>query len=142
MNWIDFSAGKHKVRATTYCMKIRIYDDSIRLRLDRDEVESVGQGRTVECNTRFAGGAEFRYRLITTDTDAVGAGFDDGCIEIRLPRSSAQHWATDDTEVSIRGENEIDGGALTLLVEKDFECLDPRPGENQSIRFINPKAAS
>lgn len=121
-------------------MKIRIYDDSIRLRLDRSEVDDVGEGNSVDGCTRFPGGAEFRYRLAMTDSDAVSADFSDGCIEVSLPKPTAEHWATAETEVSIRGENSIDGGVLTLLIEKDFECLDPREGEDQSNRFVNPKA--
>jgi hypothetical protein len=36
-------------------MKLRILDDSIRLRLDRDEVEHLGAGGAVEGATRFPG---------------------------------------------------------------------------------------
>jgi len=121
-------------------MKIRIHDDSIRLRLDRGEVDRIGEGRPVDCRTRFAGGAEFHYRLISADCDAVYAGFNEGRIEVRLPRSAATHWATNEMEVSLRGKNDLGDGALTLLIEKDFECLEPRTGEDQSNRFVNPKA--
>ena len=38
-------------------MKLRILDDSIRLRLDRDEVEHLGAGGAVEGATRFLGGS-------------------------------------------------------------------------------------
>jgi len=121
-------------------MKIRIHDDSIRLRLDRSEVDDIGRGQAVDCRTRFASGAEFRYRLMSADCDVVSANFNEGRIEVSLPRSTATHWATDETEVSIRAENDLGDGAIALLIEKDFECLDPRDGEDQSNRFVNPKA--
>jgi len=121
-------------------MKIRIHNDSIRLRLDRSEVDEIGAGKPVDCRTRFAGGAEFHYRLIVAACDSVSADFNQGRIEVSLPKSAAEHWATDETEVSIRGENGISDGALALLIEKDFECLEPRTGEDQSNRFVNPKA--
>ena len=121
-------------------MKIRISDDSIRLRLDRREVDDIGQGKSVSCSTRFSGGAAFQYGLLVVDGDSVTADFSDGCIEVSLPRKTALRWARDETEVSIHGENEFEGGALALLIEKDFECLDPREGEDQSNRFVNPKA--
>lgn len=123
-------------------MKIRIHDDSIRLRLDRREVDSIGEGRSVDCCTRFIGGAEFHYRLLSADCDAVSAVFNEGRIEVRLPKPAAEHWARNDMEVSIRGENDLGDGALALLIEKDFECLEPRAGEDQSNRFVNPKAVS
>ena len=123
-------------------MKIRIYDDSVRLRLDRSEVDAVGQGDAVVCRTRFPGGAQFRYQLNSDAVEAVTASFDDGCIRVAIPHSVAEHWASDESEVSIRGTADIEGGALTLLIEKDFECLEPRQGEDQSNRFINPKAVT
>ncbi len=123
-------------------MKIRINDNSIRLRLDRREVEEIGEQRAIECCTKFTGGNDFRYRLKVSDTKTVKAFFSEGCIEVALPRPIAEHWVRDEAEVSIQGENDIDGGSLKLLIEKDFECLEPRSGEDQRNRFINPKAVS
>ncbi len=40
-------------------MKLRILDDSIRLRLDRDEVERLGNGGEVEAVTRFPAAPNF-----------------------------------------------------------------------------------
>lgn len=121
-------------------MKIRIYDDSVRLRLDRSEVEAVGRGEAVSSCTRFPGGAEFRYQLATAEVAAVSADFADGIIAVTLPLVTAQHWATNETEVSIHGAADHAEGELSLLIEKDFECLEPRSGEDQSNRFQNPKA--
>ena len=122
-------------------MKIRIYDDSIRLRLDRSEVEQIGSGEPVICKTRFGDGNEFVYQLSLHDEDDVAATFSAGCVSVMLPVPVARHWAGTETEISIRGEQSLDDGALSLLIEKDFECLDPREGEDQSNRFKNPKAA-
>jgi hypothetical protein len=37
------------------------------------------------------------------------------------------------------GEQVLDDGAkLTILVEKDFACLTPREGEDESDMFPNP----
>ena len=41
--------------------------------------------------------------------------------------------------MSIVAEQCLGEGALKLLIEKDFECLDPRDGEDQSNRFRNPR---
>ena len=117
-------------------MKIRIYNDTLRLRVDRTEAEQIGRGETVACATRFASGQTFAYRLSVGDTDAVRADFDQGTIAVILPTATAEHWSSDATEVSIVAED----GGLQLLIEKDFECLDPREGEDQSNRFKNPKA--
>ncbi len=119
-------------------MKIRILDDSIRLRLDRDEVDRIGRGQPVIARTKFPDRSVFSYEL---HVDALSgaetvAAFSHGVIRLTVPTEQARHWATDDSEVSISGQC----GSLELLIEKDFECLQPRSGESQSNRFANPKA--
>lgn len=122
-------------------MKIRIHDDSIRLRLDRDEVNQIGRGTTIACTTHFPDGAGFGYHLGTGPVDSTRATFSDGCIALTLPNGEARRWAEDETAVSIDVQQPLaDGASLRLLVEKDFECLEPRAGESQSNRFRNPKA--
>jgi hypothetical protein len=120
-------------------MKIRIFDDHVRLRLDRAEVLTVSEGRTVHCHTRFPDGMVFGYRLEPGVPEAA-ARFEAGTVVVGLPDSAVQQWATDDSEVSIRFSLPVSGGNLHVLVEKDFECLDPREGEDQSNRFVNPKS--
>lgn len=117
-------------------MKIRILDDSIRLRLDRSEVAAIAQGDSVDCATHFPGGTTLHYRL-RVDED-VSATFSDGAIEVSIPQAAARHWALTDSEVSLQRRLPAGGHELSLLVEKDFECLEPRAGEGQSNRFPNP----
>ena len=121
-------------------MKIRINGDSVRLRLDRSEVERIGHSEMIECVTHFPHGAQFRYQLAVGPDDQVTAQFDKGCIQVVLPESSAKAWAGDEQAVSLRGCEALSDGTLVLLIEKDFECLEPRAGEDQSNRFKNPKA--
>ena len=120
-------------------MKIRILDDSVRLRLERAEVDAIGRGEPVESATRFPGGGTFRYRL-ETGAAQTHATFDDGCICLAVPADAARQWAETETNVSLTGEGALPDGQLRLLIEKDFECLEPRDGESQSNRFRNPKA--
>ena len=122
-------------------MKLRILDDTIRLRLERTEVEALGAGTAVACSTHFPGGAAFGYRLETA-ADAAEAEFSAGAITVRLPANVLRAWAEDETAVSIRESFDLAEGMLAVLVEKDFECLEPRAGESQANRFQNPKAAS
>lgn len=122
-------------------MKIRIHDDSIRLRLNRGEVEQIGRLESVTCATHFPSGDVFSYQLSVSDAGATTtAEFREGGIEVVLSAPQAQQWALSETEVSIVVDAPIANGSLALLIEKDFECLDPRDGEDQSNRFRNPKA--
>ena len=122
-------------------MKIRIHDDSIRLRLDRDEVERVGRGETVTCRTHFPRDRVLTYCLMVDDGPRVTASFHDHAISVVIPRGQAARWAATE-QVSVQGQESAGGLSLNLLIEKDFECLEPRPGENQDNRFPNPKAGT
>jgi hypothetical protein len=51
-------------------------------------------------------------------------------------------WAASE-QVSIEGEQTLDDGEkLSILVEKDFACLAPRPGEDESDMYANPDVDS
>jgi hypothetical protein len=117
-------------------MKIRILNDAVRLRLERDEVDAIRVGKSVEASTHFADAQVFSYCIRVADVRSVESSFRDSCLTVVLPVRMASEWANDETAVSIAGEH----GPTSVLVEKDFECLDPRAGEDQSNRFRNPKA--
>ena len=118
-------------------MKLRIRGDSVRLRLKRHEVEAIGAGECVVEQTRFPGSA-LTYRLDVTDGDHISAAYARGELAIRLPRPLAANWANTD-EVSLVGNS----GDLSILVEKDFQCLAPghhRPDEDDEDTFPHPEA--
>lgn len=121
-------------------MKLRIVDDSIRLRLTVSEVASIARGASVESRTRFPS-ATFDYALCVGDVPQIAARFDSARIVVTLPKAVATRWAGG-TEVSLHGDQRTDGGALRILVEKDFTCVEPREGEDQGDLYPNPKSAS
>jgi len=101
----------------------------------------VGRGEAVTGKTHFPRDRVFTYSLSVHDGPRVNAAFHDHTISVVVPRTVAEHWAASD-EVSIKGQENASGISLNLLIEKDFECMDPRPGEDQSNRYPNPKATS
>ena len=96
------------------------------------------EGR-VSAVTAFPGGARLEYALeASTDAGAAAARFDDGRLVVSLPRTAVQQWAGSE-EVSVTGAEPLEGGeALRILVEKDFRCLTPREGEDESDMFPHP----
>jgi hypothetical protein len=122
-------------------MKLRLLDDSIRMRLSRSEVLAADQAGVVEGRTRFPNGSVFSFALETLPEGAEpSAEYSHERMVVRLPASEVSAWASDDTAVSLTGELALAGGAaLQLLVEKDFQCLAPRAGEDQSDLFTNPQ---
>ena len=120
-------------------MKLRIRGDSVRLRLKKSEVDTIGAGQSDVEQTRFPGSV-LTYRLDVTDDESLSAGFSQGELAIRLPRAAAANWAGSD-EVSLFG----DAGDLSILVEKDFECLSPghhRPDEDDEDTYPQPEAGT
>ena len=121
-------------------MKLRLLEDSIRLRLSRSEVGTAADNGVVECRTRFPDGTEFTYALeAEPEAQSASASYEQNRMTVRLPAAQVSAWASDDEAVSLRGELELaSGDKLKLLVEKDFQCLTPRGDEDQSDLFPNP----
>ena len=122
-------------------MKLRIRENSIRLRLTRGEVDTLRDAGLVAGRTGFPGGREFRY-LVEGSPASVnpGAFFSDNTVTVRLPEATVLAWANSE-QVSIAGEQRLDDGELlSILVEKDFACLAPREGEDESDMYTHPEA--
>jgi len=122
-------------------MKIRIRDNSIRLRLSKGEVDTLHSTGVVTATTGFPGGREFRYSLESSPASVNPAAFySDNEVKVRLPETVVLAWATTE-QVSVEGEQILDDGAkLGILVEKDFACLAPREGEDESDLYAHPNA--
>ena len=115
-------------------MKLRILGDSLRLRLSKSDVKTFAETGRVEEVTHFGPQAQMRYALVhAQDVARLEAAFDGSEIVVRMPSSMARGWADTDT-ITLQGEH----GELSLLVEKDFKCAIPRPGEEDYDGFEHP----
>ena len=124
-------------------MKLRIRDNSVRLRLARGEVDALRDNGLVTARTAFPGGREFTYVVESSPASVnPGAFFSDSVITVRLPETTVLAWANSE-QVSITGEQRLDDSeSLSILVEKDFACLAPREGEDDSDMYAHPEAES
>ena len=122
-------------------MKLRIKGNSLRLRLSRPEANAVSAGQRVEESTRFADGSILGYALQPADVAAPSARFANGLVEVQVPAAAAADWA-DSQQVALIDADGVRDGELTILIEKDFTCVEPRPGEDQSELFPNPKTSA
>jgi hypothetical protein len=125
-------------------MKLRIRGDSIRLRLKRGEVDQIAAGTSIMEETHFPDAA-LTCRLDVSEDRDVSANFDNGSLVVNVPTSKALDWASTD-EVSLHAEQKLSGtGPLSLLIEKDFSCLEPghhRDSEDDEDTFPHPRAQS
>lgn len=118
-------------------MKLRVLDDSIRLRLARVEVDALASDGVVEARTHFPGGAQLVYRLVAGE--AFTADQADGIVTITVPAGDVGEWAADEEQVGLYSKLPVGDTDLGLIVEKDFHCLIPRPGIDPADFFPNPK---
>jgi hypothetical protein len=101
-------------------VKLFIRDNSVGLRLARDEIEILRTQGVVSARTGFPGGREFRYELESSPASVVPAAFfSDNVLTVRLPETTVLAWATTD-QAAIEGEQVlVDGEMLTIVVDKD-----------------------
>ena len=122
-------------------MKLRIRGNSIRLRLTRTEVASLGQSGVVTETTRLGPDADARltYSLGThPEGSKIQIQWGENTLRVNLLQSLASELA--DTErVTIEETITFGQEALNVLIEKDFKCLTARIGEDESDHFENPQ---
>jgi hypothetical protein len=120
-------------------MKIRMKDNSLRLRLSQTEVTHFHRHGEVKSTTRLGSDGSLTYALIVSkDQEVISASFRENEIRVNVPEKIATEWALTeqvgfDEEMPLGGEEK-----LFILVEKDFRCLQERPHEDESDAFPNP----
>lgn len=124
-------------------MKLRIHNNCIRLRLSQTEVDQLAQGKSVreKLNFPLENSNNFFYGLVPNPAiDVVSATFTNNEILIQLPTSELIEWAKSDRVGINKSIKTPVEGNLTIDIEKDFQCLHKRPGEDESDNFPHPAA--
>ena len=125
-------------------MKLRIKADSLRLRLSRSEVAKLLAGDCLEETIHFtpAPVAKFTYALQReTSLSRPNVQYSNNKLTILIPAERANDWGVTD-QVGIAEDISLGNlGSLSLLIEKDFACLD-RSEEDNEDTFPNPNAGT
>ncbi len=105
-------------------MKLRIHGNSLRLRLSQSEVSQFSKTGFVEDSLQLGPGANFAYTLESSSSiPAPHASYQNGWFRIQVPAAMGTEWFSTD-RVGIAGEQPLASGkTLSILVEKDFQCL-------------------
>jgi len=126
-------------------MKLRMKNNSVRLRLTQGEVARFDETGVVEETIEFGGetGEQFIYALEKhPENEEIKAQFENNRITVFVPKQIADRW-TRTEQVGIENAQAIAGGkTLRLLIEKDYACLAPRPLEDDQDAFPNPSAGN
>lgn len=120
-------------------MKIRIKGNSIRYRLTQTEVKTFCETGLFKETTDF-GNSEFTYVLeAKKDIDCLEASYAEDTITLYLNANRKDEWAASDKVGFSDVMHLPNGQRLSLLLEKDFACLD-NTVEDQSDNYANPKS--
>lgn len=116
--------------------------NSVRLRLTQTETARLVATGWVEEMIEF--GIEpyqqFSYRLETNpDINKFRVLLENNRIIVSIPKIQAETWGQTE-QVGIKEERTFggEGKVFHLLIEKDFACLEPRPGEDETDSFPHP----
>lgn len=121
-------------------MKLRVKGNSLRLRITPSEMKRFVSGSRLEEVVVFGPAPEARlsYTLEhSAEVSAVGVNYRAQQISVLIPEAQARAWAESE-EVGIYADLDTGAGTLSILVEKDFACLDRDEAENADT-FPHPQ---
>ena len=122
-------------------MKLRIKGNTLRLRLLRSEVERLAASEIVSEEIRSGPGTydALKYSIASSDgIEEVTVQFSDNQILVLLPESIALDWTTGDN-VSIAATQAVtENTELSILIEKDFECVGRPDDPDRGDAYPNP----
>ena len=117
-------------------MKLRILKNSVRLRLNKTEVDQFIAGHPVMETVEFPN-SSLQYALMTSPEDEMTVSFKANRIAVHLPMAWGKEWEKED-KVGFGALQEFNGKTMNILVEKDFKCLSPERTEDESDNFDHP----
>jgi hypothetical protein len=125
-------------------MKLRLKGNFIRVRLDRRDIERLIAEGHVGDALRFGPGLEFSYavQIGPAPHERPRASYAAGRLTIRIDPTDAEDWLAGD-RVGFDHLQNVDGGVIRVLLEKDFACIDRPAGEeaDDAYAFPNPSSA-
>lgn len=119
-------------------MKLRFRNNSVRLRLNRREAETIASGSALEEQIGFPEGSTFSYILEASARVHPEASFQGGVIRISAPAKHLKSWVAG-SEIGIYFDLPVNDSVLKIAIEKDLECIDAPPEERDADAF--PRAA-
>jgi hypothetical protein len=120
-------------------MKLRINQQSIRLRLSQNDIANLRLNSTLSV-ALFWGIQEddllvYKLSIIEEGVSQVKISAEE--INIMILKPELEHWLKNDDVVSFECSFPTLSSPLKVLIERDFKCLTPR-NEDEGDLFENP----
>ena len=122
-------------------MKLRIKENTVRLRLTRTEVAHFGKEGMIKESVCFGAKTShhFHYEIkMKENAGKLDISYQDQTIRVSVPRTIAERWVKTD-DVGFEQEVDTDGVQIHVLVEKDFQCLH-RDNAEEPDNYSHPMA--
>ncbi len=121
-------------------MKIRIKGNSLRLRLTQPEVQQLHQEDSVEevIMLGIDPSKHLHYKIMKSKDIVINVDYKPNHLMVTVPENMLTTWATTN-QVGLEHQIKLEGEEqLSILIEKDFKCLQDRANEDESDMFPNP----
>ncbi len=118
-------------------MKLRFRNNSLRVRVNRPEVEGLAKGAALEEQVCFPGGECIRYVLEPCVGSAARASFENGTIRLCAPYELVCNWAGNEN-IGMYFDLPANGSSLKVAIEKDLECTEAPAQEQDPDAFPRP----
>lgn len=123
-------------------MKLRIQGNSIRLRLNRIDMDDFTHKGKVSASVCFGGESMLTYTLERNGAAAdVRTSFTGSELHVQVPEAIAQEWSGTE-QVGFGASQDLNNGeSLEIVVEKDFQCLHKGDEARDPDAYPNPLSA-
>jgi hypothetical protein len=119
-------------------VKLRFRNNSLRLRVNQREVQTLASGLAITEEILFPGNARMTYTLQASPDHSPQARYEGGNISVLAPGELLHDWAGGD-QIGLYFRVPADTTVLAIAIEKDLECVDGSPEERDPEAF--PRAA-
>lgn len=123
-------------------MKLRLRENSIRLRLLQSEMAQLRELGSVSEKIRFAPQQTLNYSInISDEAKEITASLENGEVKVKVPKLKAVEWIETE-QIGIENEQIInDNLSLKIILEKDFSCPERPLDVDNADAFPNPKSS-
>jgi hypothetical protein len=135
---------EHHISVRRFVINLRIKGNSLRLRVTPSEVKHLLRCGGIREHVQLT--ANFKDRLTYAVISCLSGltttvAYQSGNIIISMPESQLKKWA-DSEDVGIYADIALGNDqALSVVIEKDFACLDRSDADNEDT-FPNPNLAT
>ena len=105
-------------------MKLRFRENSVRLRVNRREVNRLAAGNAIEEEVSFPNSATLKYIIEASMNDEPLISFKNGVLRVAAPLTQIRNWAHAEASIGLYFQLPAGESVLRVSIEKDLQCVD------------------